>query len=290
MMKLTTVHAGMFKLDGGAMFGVVPRQLWQRLNPPDEKNMCTWAMRCLLLEYGDRKILFDTGMGDKQGEKFRSHFEPHGDESLMSSIENAMLKPEEITDVFLTHLHFDHDGGAVSVDDKGHYYPTFPNARYWTNERHYKWALEPNPRERASFLKENMVPLEDAGVLNFIDVNKGVSHWIDNIDVLTVYGHTEAMMCPHIRIPSKDGDKTKTLVFAADLMPSSFHLGLPYVMAYDIRPLITLEEKSAFLSEAVANDYVIFLEHDPSTECITVMKNERGRYIVNKSGSLDDLI
>lgn len=271
-MKLTPINTGFFKLDGGAMFGIVPKRLWQRLNPPDDNNLCTWAMRCLLIETKDRKILVDTGLGDKQDDKFRSHFEPHGDDNLLSSLAQVGVQPEAITDVFLTHLHFDHVGGAVKRDSKGALVPTFPNATYWTNEAHYQWALNPNAREKASFLKENFVPLMDAKVLRFIDVpNDG--EWLPGIRIRYVYGHTEAMMLLFI----DTGDKT--VVYTADLIPSSYHIGMPYIMAYDLQPLKTLAEKKQLLEEALAGNYELFFEHDPHLERCTVKKNERGRIV-----------
>ncbi|MDX1683783.1 MAG: MBL fold metallo-hydrolase [Saprospiraceae bacterium] len=283
-MKLTTIHSGLFKLDGGAMFGVVPKQLWKRINPPDDNNMCTWSMRCLLLEEGDRKILFDTGMGNKQGEKFRSHFEPHGPYDLIDSLKKAGVAPSEITDVFITHYHFDHVGGAVKRNEKDELVPTFENATYWSNQRHVDWATTPNHRERASFLKENFKPLEEHGVLKTLPTRDVMTSWIPNIDVLFVDGHTEKMMIPHISINGK------TLVFCADLMPSAGHLGLPYVMAYDIRPLNTIAEKETFLKKAVEENYILFLEHDAPTECITVTRNERGKFVADKEGSLEDFL
>lgn len=283
-MKLSTVHSGLFKLDGGAMFGVVPKQMWKKINPPDENNMCTWAMKCLLLEDGPRKILFDTGMGQKQGDKFRSHFEPHGPYDLIDSLKEKEVRPEDITDVFITHLHFDHVGGAISRGDDERLVPTFPNAKYWSNQAHWEWAKEPNPRERASFLKENFMPLEEEGLINFIDSGKEKTTWIDNIDVLMVDGHTEKMMIPHIQINGR------TVVFCADLLASSGHLGLPYVMAYDIRPLSTMKEKKTFLDLAIENNYLLYLEHDPVIECIEIGFNDRGRYVVTKSGSLDEML
>lgn len=199
-MKLTTIDAGRFKLDGGAMFGVVPKQLWSRLTTPDDNNMCTWAMRCLLVESGSHKILIDTGIGNKQDDRFRSHFEPHGTLDLVESLNSAGVQAHEITDVLLTHFHFDHVGGAVNRDLSGNLVPAFPNATYWSTENHYKWALDPNPREKASFLKENFVPLLDAGVLKFINEKQRID-WLEGIQIDFVYGHTEAMMIP--RIPYK---------------------------------------------------------------------------------------
>lgn len=281
-MKISVINTGLFKLDGGAMFGVVPKRLWQRLNPPDENNMCTWAMRCLLIENGDQKILIDCGIGDKQDEKFRSHFEPHGTDNLLASIADKGLQAEDITDVFLTHLHFDHCGGAVTKNADGSLVPTFPNATYWSNKKHFDWAMNPNPRERASFLKENIVPLQEAGVLKFVDEenNKNV---FENIDVKFVYGHTEAMMALYIH------HSDFTLVYCADVIPSSFHIGLPYVMSYDLRPLITMKEKTEILEAAATEKHILFFEHDPKTECTTVRKNEKGRIILDEVFELSSL-
>lgn len=282
-MQLKVIDAGKFKLDGGAMFGVVPKVLWQKLNPPDDNNLCTWALRCLLLDTGQRRILFDTGMGTKQGEKFMSHFEPHGEGDLVASIERAGFSVEGITDVFLTHLHFDHCGGALTRNQTGEIVPTFPNAKYWTHRDHIKWALSPNPRERASFLQENIQPLLDHNVVHYIDDTNAVG-WLDIADIFFVYGHTEAMMIPRIRINGK------TIVFCADLLPSSFHVRMPYVMSYDIRPLQTLKEKKSFFDQAVDQEYILFLEHDPETECITLGKDDRGRYQVDKKMTLSEVL
>jgi glyoxylase-like metal-dependent hydrolase (beta-lactamase superfamily II) len=270
-MKISVIETGKFKLDGGAMFGVVPKTLWQKLNPPDDKNLCTWSMRCLLVETGNRKILVDTGIGDKQGDKFRSHFEPHGEDTLLGSLKAKDLSPEDITDVFLTHLHFDHVGGAVRYDENEQLVPTFPNATYWSNEVHYNWAYYPNPREKASFLKENFVPLQKAGVLKFIDVQKNDLEWLPGIDVRFVYGHTEAMMVPIFKLGKK------TLVYCADVIPSSFHIGMPYVMSYDLRPLKTMEEKGRILEDGVEKNHYLFFEHDPATACVTLERSDRGR-------------
>lgn len=276
-MQVKLIDTGYFKLDGGAMFGVVPKTLWQRLNPPDEKNLCTWAMRCLLIQDGERNILIDTGIGDKQGDKFRSHFEPHGEASLLGSLRKQGLAPEDITDVLLTHLHFDHVGGAVRYDSKGNLVPTFPNATYWSNEQHYNWAYEPNPREKASYLHENFVPLKKAGQLQFLDVQKDDLPWLPGIRLRFVYGHTEAMMVPII---THNG---QTLVYCADVIPSSFHIGMPYVMSYDLRPLHTMEEKARILQAAEEEGHYLLFEHDPATSCLSVHKDERGR-IVPKEG------
>lgn len=272
-MQVKLIDTGYFKLDGGAMFGVVPKTLWQRLNPPDEKNLCTWAMRCLLIQDGERNILIDTGIGDKQGDKFRSHFEPHGEASLLGSLRKQGLAPEDITDVLLTHLHFDHVGGAVRYDSKGNLVPTFPDATYWSNEQHYNWAYEPNPREKASYLHENFVPLKKAGQLQFLDVQKEDLPWLPGIRLRYVYGHTEAMMVPII---THNG---QTLVYCADVIPSSFHIGMPYVMSYDLRPLHTMEEKARILQAAEEEGHYLLFEHDPATSCLSVHKDERGRIV-----------
>lgn len=279
-MRLHSIHTGFFKLDGGAMFGVVPRVMWMKLNPPDENNMCTWAMRSLLIQKEGRNILIDTGIGDKQDAKFRSHFHPHGDESIVKSLAKLGLGLEDITDVLLTHLHFDHSGGAVSRDVEGNLVPTFPNATYWSNKAHWDWAMNPNPREKASYLKENFVPLKDAGVLQFIDFGEeGEVEW-EGIRLRLLYGHTGSMMMPII--PYKD---TK-LVYCADLMPSMYHLSLPYVMAYDVKPLETLKEKKVLLDEALENDWVLFFEHDPVNEICSVVKNKKGRITYSNPSSI----
>ncbi len=271
-MKLSIIETGKFKLDGGAMFGVVPKSMWQKLNEPDDNNMCTWAMRCLLIEDGDQKILIDTGLGDKQDERFRSHFQPHGEDSLSKSLATAGVNFDEITDVILTHLHFDHVGGAVSKSKEGNLFPTFPNATYYTNDYHYNWAYDPNPREQASFLKENFVPLKDAGQLKFIDVEQDIS-FNDFIKFRFVYGHTGAMMIPFINLGGG-----KTLVYCADLLPSHGHIGLPYVMSYDVQPLKTLEEKAEFYEIVGNENHFLFLEHDKDFATIQLAKDDRGRY------------
>lgn len=245
------------------MFGVVPKSMWQRLNPPDANNMCTWAMRCLLVETAGRRILIDTGMGDKQDTKFRSHFEPHGEETLLGSLAKLGLTPEDITDVLLTHLHFDHCGGAVTRTEAGDLVPTFPNAIYWTSQEHWKTATEPNPRERASFLKENILPLAEQNLLQFATDGQEL---YPGLSVKFVYGHTEAMMLPHINY------KGRTLIYMADLIPSTGHIKLPYIMAYDMQPLCTLAEKETYLTYAYKNDCILFFEHDPKIECATLKK------------------
>ena len=271
-MKIHVVNTGYFKLDGGAMFGVVPKSLWTRTNPADENNMCSWALRSLLIEDGKRLILIDTGMGDKQSDKFFSHYYLHGDDSLDKSLNQLGFHRDEITDVFLTHLHFDHCGGAVEWNDqKNGYRPAFKNATYWSTKDHWNWAINPNDREKASFLKENILPIQESGQLKFVEKRGDYSKEVfNNFDVLFVDGHTESMMIPHIRY------KNKTLVFMADLLPSVGHIPLPYVMGYDTRPLTTLKEKGIFLNQAMNEKYVLFLEHDANNECCTLKETEKG--------------
>lgn len=267
-MKLHTINTGLFKLDGGAMFGVVPKAIWQKTNPADSNNLCTWAMRCLLIEDGNKLILVDTGIGNKQDEKFFSHYDLHGEDSMEKSLGKLGFNPSDITDVFLTHLHFDHVGGAV-VREKDKLVPSFNNATYWSNEKHWQWAIEPNAREKASFLKENILPIQESGQLKFIDEVENIN-WQPNINIGFAYGHTDAMMLPKISY------KGRTIVYVADLLPSVGHLPLPYVMAYDMFPLKTLTEKKAFLEEAVDQNYILFLEHDPIHECCTLQRTEKG--------------
>ena len=267
-MKLHTINTGLFKLDGGAMFGVVPKAIWQKTNPADSNNLCTWAMRCLLIEDGNKLTLVDTGIGNKQDEKFFSHYYLHGDDSMNKSLATLGFSMDEVTDVFLTHLHFDHVGGAV-VRDNEKLVPAFKNASYWSNEKHWQWAVEPNAREKASFLKENILPIKESGQLKFVEEKEGVE-WQNNIKITFAYGHTDAMMLPKINY------KGKTIVYMADLLPSVGHLPLPYVMAYDMFPLKTLIEKQAFLEEAVDNNYILYLEHDPINECCTLQRTEKG--------------
>ncbi len=270
-MTIHTLDTGLFKLDGGAMFGVVPKSMWQKLNPADEHNMCTWALRCLLVEDAGRLMLVDTGIGDKQDDKFRGHFYLHGDDTLEKSLRRLGYTAADITDVLLTHLHFDHCGGAVERTAAGQLQPAFANATYWSNEAHWNWATAPNPREKASFLKENILPIQESGQLRFIDPQLGVPKELPALrDLLFVDGHTEKMMLPQLR------HQGRTLVFAADLLPSAHHVGLPYVMSYDVRPLVTMDEKARILQQAADENWVLILEHDHQTECITVEHTERG--------------
>jgi glyoxylase-like metal-dependent hydrolase (beta-lactamase superfamily II) len=271
-MILHPLNTGNFKLDGGAMFGVVPKTIWQKTNPADSNNMCDWAMRSLLIEDGKRLILIDTGIGDKQSEKFFSHYHLSGNDSLNGGLNTLGFSVDDVTDVFLTHLHFDHCGGAIQWNkDRTGYEPVFKNAHYWSTENHWKWATEPNPREKASFLSENILPIQESGQLRFIERSGDYTKdAFPNLDVLFVDGHTESMMIPHIHY------KGKTIVFMADLLPSVGHIPLPYVMGYDTRPLITLEEKGSFLSKAVEHEYILFFEHDAVNECCTLQNTEKG--------------
>ena len=267
-MKLYTIDTGFFKLDGGAMFGVVPKVLWSRTNPADENNLCPWAMRSLLIEDGNRLILIDNGIGDKQDDKFLKHYYLHGDVNLHSSLAKYGFSADDITDVFLTHLHFDHCGGSVQWNkDRSGFEMAFKNAKYWSNKEHWQCATEPNNREKASFLKENLIPIQEAGHLNFVEKE---GQLFNNFNTLFVNGHTQAQMIPHITY------KDKTIVFAADLLPSTGHIPLPYVMGYDTKPLITLTEKEKFLNEAADKDYILFLQHDNYRECCTVQHTEKG--------------
>jgi len=271
-MTIHPINTGNFKLDGGAMFGVVPKSIWQKTNPADENNLCNWSMRCMLIEDGNKVILIDTGLGDKQSEKFFSHYYLSGNDTLKSSLNKLGFDFSDITDVFLTHLHFDHCGGAVQWNkDKTGYEPAFKNATYWSTENHWKWATEPNPREKASFLSENILPLQESGQLKFIERNGDYTENVfNNFDVLFVDGHTESMMIPHIHY------KGKTIAYMADLLPSVGHIPLAYVMGYDTRPLITLGEKEKFLNKATEKDFVLFLEHDNVNECCNLQNTDRG--------------
>ena len=267
-MKLHTINTGLFKLDGGAMHGVVPKSMWNKVNPSDENNLCTWAMRCLLMEDEGRLILIDTGMGNKQDEKFFSHFHPHGEDSLEKSINKLGFGTDEITDVFLTHLHFDHCGGAIKRDGEK-LIPAFEKASYWSNETHWNSALKPNVRERASFLKENILPIQESGQLKFIEHKDGIS-FTENMQIRFVNGHTDSMMLPLINYNGK------RILYCADLVPSAAHISLPWVMGYDMRPLDTLNEKQKLFTEAVENDWLFYFEHDRINECGSLLQTEKG--------------
>ncbi|ESU24619.1 beta-lactamase domain-containing protein [Flavobacterium enshiense DK69] len=272
-MKLYPIEAGNFKLDGGAMFGVVPKTLWNKTNPADENNLIDIAARCLLVEDGKRLILIDTGMGDKQSEKFFGYYSLWGDDTIDKSLAKYGFHRDDITDVFMTHLHFDHCGGSVEWNkDRTGYQPAFKNAVFWSNDNHWDWATKPNPREKASFLSENILPMQESGQLKFIErpqADFGISKELD-LGILYVDGHTEKMMIPHIQY------QDKTIVFMADLLPTAGHLPLPYVMGYDTRPLLTLPEKEKFLNTAAENNYYLFLEHDAHNQIITVEQTEKG--------------
>jgi glyoxylase-like metal-dependent hydrolase (beta-lactamase superfamily II) len=278
-MILHTIDTGYFKLDGGAMFGVVPKSIWNKLNPADANNLCTWALRCLLIEDGNRLILVDTGIGNKQDEKFFSHYYLHGEHNLDEALQSKGFSRKDVTDVFLTHLHFDHCGGAI-VREEDKLLPAFPNAVYWSNPAHWAWAAEPNEREKASFLKENILPILESGRLQMLPVRgydkaEGESQltqipFAEGFSIRVVHGHTNSMMLPQLSY------KEKTIVFMADLLPSAAHLPIPYVMAYDMFPLTSLREKRVFLEEALAGDYILFFEHDPIHECCSLQKTEKG--------------
>lgn len=268
IMKIFTINTGFFKLDGGAMHGVVPKSMWQKANPADEANMCTWAMRSLLIDTGSSCILIDCGMGDKQDQKFLSHYYLHGNDSLIKSLANVGYSPKDITDLFLTHLHFDHCGGAI-VKDGDKLVPAFENAVYWSDKYHWKAAINPNEREKASFLKENILPIKESGKLKFVDTFDG-GDWKEDIIIRYMQGHTESMMVPIIPF-----NNTK-IVYCADLIPSVAHVSLPWVMSYDMQPMNTLKEKKEILELAADNNWVLFFEHDPKTECCTVQHTEKG--------------
>lgn len=271
-MQLHAINTGYFKLDGGAMFGVVPKSIWSRSNAADDNNMCTWAMRSLLIEDGNRLMLIDCGIGNKQSEKFFSHYYLHGNDSLDASLAKAGFHRDDITDVFLTHLHFDHCGGAIEFDAQSDAFrPAFKQATFWSNERHWKWATEPNPREKASFLKENIVPIEASGQLRFINrQGEWNTNAFPNIEIFFADGHTDAQMIPVITHAGKK------IAFMADLLPSTGHIPLAYVMGYDTRPLLTLNEKERFLNLAADENFILFLEHDSVNECCTVQHTDKG--------------
>lgn len=266
-MKLHIINTGFFKLDGGAMFGVVPKSIWQKSNPADENNLCNWAMRCLLIEDGNKLILVDNGIGNKQSDKFLSHYYLNGNDNLTKSLHIAGFSENDVTDMFLTHLHFDHCGGGVKMENERPVL-TFKNATYWSNEDHWQWATQPNAREKASFLKENIFPMQESGQLKFI--NAVTPSPFSQFDIFYASGHTDKMMIPKIKY------KDKVICFMADLLPSVGHIPLPYVMGYDTRPLITIQEKELFLKEASDNGYILMLEHDSQNECCTVKHTEKG--------------
>ena len=266
-MNLHVINTGFFKLDGGAMFGVVPKSIWHRTNPADDNNLIDLAMRCLLIEDHDRLILIDNGIGTKQDEKFLSHYYLHGSESLEQSIQSSGFSFDQVTDMFLTHLHFDHCGGSI-IRNGDKLDLAFRNARYWSNQDHWQWATVPNPREKASFLKENILPIKESGHLQFADPDKPSP--FTSFEIIYVSGHTDKMMIPKISY------KDKVICYVADLIPTTGHIPLPYVMGYDTRPLITMQEKKIFLEEAADKGYILFLEHDPLHECCTVKHTEKG--------------
>ncbi|SMG28147.1 MBL fold metallo-hydrolase [Sphingobacterium psychroaquaticum] len=265
-MKLYSIDTGFFKLDGGAMFGVVPKSIWQKTNPADERNLCTWANRLLLIEDGQRLTLVDTAIGDKQDDKFFSHYYMHGDDTLDKSLHKLGFHRDDITDIILTHLHFDHCGGAIKRDGD-RLIPAFKNAVYWSNEQHWNWAIDPNPREKASFLKENILPIQESGQLQFL--TEGASYAPD-ITIRYAHGHTEAMMLPQLSY------KGKTILYMADLLPSVGHIPLSYVMSYDVRPLTTMAERQDYWTEIVDQEYILFLEHDSVNQCCTLQHTEKG--------------
>jgi len=272
-MKIYPIETGNFKLDGGAMFGVVPKSIWQRTNPADSNNMISMSMRCMLIEDGNRLILVDSGLGTKQTDKFFGYYYLYGDSSLEKSLASHGFHKDDITDVFLTHLHFDHCGGSIQWNkNRTGYEPAFKNAKFWSNENHWNWAINPNPREKASFLKENIVPIQESGQLNFIGEDPTSQL---GLDVLYMDGHTEKQMLPKLNY------KEKTIVFMADLLPTTGHIPLPYVMGYDTRPLLTIKEKDQFLNEAADNEYFLFLEHDAYSEVCTVQHTEKGVRLKN---------
>ncbi len=272
-MRIYPIETGNFKLDGGAMYGVVPKSIWHKLNPPDANNMCSWAMRCLLVEYSDRLVLIDTGMGNKQSDKFFGYYYLFGESSLKGSIEALGFGMDQITDVVLTHLHFDHCGGAINYNaSKERYEPAFPKARYWSCKEHWAWATDPNPREKASFLKENILPIEQSGQLHFVQREGRWSkdELFPGFRIFFADGHTESQMIPHIAYQGT------TLVYCADLIPSATHIPLPYVMGYDVRPLDTLTEKAMVLEAAAREGHILFFEHDLYTPTATVELTDKG--------------
>jgi glyoxylase-like metal-dependent hydrolase (beta-lactamase superfamily II) len=280
-MKLIPIETGNFKLDGGAMFGVVPKVMWSKVYPCDENNLCNWSMRCLLVVDGERKILIDNGIGEKQDEKWLRHYYLNGDATLNGSLAKVGYTPEDITDVILTHMHFDHCGGSVKWnDDRTSYELAFPNATYWTSQQQFDWATKPNRREKASFLKENILPIQESGKLKLIDEE---GEYIPNIEFKLYHGHTEGQLIPHIKVNGK------TVAFMADLMPSSAHIPMPWIMAYDTKPLQTLDDRERFYNEALKGDYILFFEHDIFNEAGTIENTEKG-VRVKEVGKLSDFL
>lgn len=275
-MQIYSLHTGNFKLDGGAMFGVVPKSIWQKTNPADENNLCTWSLRCMLVVSGDRTILIDTGMGNKQDAKFFSHYQPSQTKTIAEALSIHGFTPNDITDVLLTHLHFDHVGGAVN-NENGELKLALPKATYWVSAPHWETAIHPNRREKASFLKENIMPLKESGQLKLIEIPPFKSdtslqeiHFAENISCFVVNGHTQGMLLPKIQFG------TDQIVYMADLLPSVGHLPIPFVMGYDMQPLFTLNEKELFLNEACAKNYTLFFEHDSVNECCNLQATEKG--------------
>ena len=284
-MNVYPIEAGNFKLDGGAMFGVVPKSLWTKTNPADDDNMIEMSSRCMLVENSDKLILVDTGMGDKQSEKFFKYYKRWSNDNLVKSINSAGFSIDDVTDVLLTHLHFDHCGGAVVWDSSKEAYDVlFKNANYWSNEKHWDWATNPNPREKASFLDENLFPIKESGQLKFIsNMSKGFNYCEElGLEILCVNGHTEKQMIPKIKHKGRD------IVYAADLIPTAGHIPVPYIMGYDVRPLITMVEKTDFLNEAYENEYLLFMEHDPHHQLVSLKKTEKGIRF-DKSFSINEL-
>lgn len=280
-MKLFSIETGNFKLDGGAMFGVVPKVLWQKIYPADEKNLCNWAMRCLLIDDGERKILIDSGMGDKDDEKFTRHYYLNGDFSLISSLEKIGYQAEDITDVIHTHLHFDHCGGTIKFDINGNLTPTFPNANLWVGKEHWELAINPNRREKASFLKNNILPMQEFGKLKLIEDEKEI---LPNVFVEIYNGHTKGQIIPTIKVA-----ENQFITFCGDLIPSSAHIPMPYITGYDMWAEETLRDKNRFFKNTLEKNAVLFFEHDINVECATIINSEKG-VIVEKTFNLSDWI